>query len=85
MIFTLIFYAYALFGAPWFRDNLLGAFKTEETSLFPGLILIFALVAETIALRGTVTAAPFLKVPGSTTSSIRSTGPGSCSAAAAAA
>ena len=50
MIFTLLFYTYALFGAPWFRGSLRRAFETEEVCLWPGLILIFALVAETIAL-----------------------------------
>jgi len=50
MTFTLLFYAYALFGAPWFRGSLRSAFETEEVCLLPGLILIFALVAETIAL-----------------------------------
>ena len=52
MVFTLLFYAYALLGAPWFRGSLLRAFKTEKVCLLPGLILLFALVAETIALPG---------------------------------
>ena len=50
MIFTLLFYAYALFGAPWFRGSLHRSFQTEEICWWPGLILIFALIAETIAL-----------------------------------
>ena len=50
MIYTLLFYAYALLGAPWFRGSLRRAFETEEICLWPGLILIFALMAETIAL-----------------------------------
>jgi hypothetical protein len=50
MIYTLLFYAYALLGAPWFRGSLRRAFETEQVCMWPGLILIFALLAETIAL-----------------------------------
>ena len=46
----LLFYAYALLGAPWFGTKLRGAFETPEVRVLPGLILLFALVAETIAL-----------------------------------
>jgi len=50
MIYTFLFYAYAILGAPWFRGSLRRAFETDEICLWPGLILILALVAETVAL-----------------------------------
>ncbi len=50
LLSPLLFYAYALLGAPWFGAELRGSFETPEVRVLPGMILLFALAAETIAL-----------------------------------
>ncbi len=49
-VYQLLFYAYALLAAPWFAGNLRAAFENREVFLLPGLIILLALIAETVAL-----------------------------------
>lgn len=50
IILSLLFYAYALLAAPWFGIKLRGALESGEAVILPGLLLLFALVGETVAL-----------------------------------